>query len=93
MKATLDSISAALRIVQTIADQTRRAEIRLHCANTAFVFDATRGSIEELQRARDALSSLRRSQNAAIQNIDDAILTAKATLQLQGHAIIQETAR
>jgi hypothetical protein len=77
-KPTVDSITAAYHSAESIAASAREACERLHAARRLFESDAhSQVFIRELQAARGPLAFLRRTQTAALENIDAALASAK----------------
>jgi hypothetical protein len=77
-KPTTDSIRAAYHQAESIAAAAREACERLHAAMRLVESDAHRMAAREIQAARGALASLRRTQTAALSNIDAAHASAVA---------------
>jgi hypothetical protein len=79
-KPTTESIKRAYDHARAIERAGAAALENLHGALRLFEHDSTRASIRDLQRARAELVSLRRTQTAALENIDAAIKSAMEVL-------------
>ncbi len=77
MKPTTESIKAAFDCVADIDAKIAPAQIQLAKAQAFFESDSPQRCIRELQAARSHLAHLRRTQTAALSNIDEAIDSAK----------------
>ena len=76
MKPTTESITNAIRAVRSLRDETTDAAVCLYAARALFIHDAPEASCAELNAARAARVRLRRTQTAALENIDAAIASA-----------------
>jgi hypothetical protein len=76
MKPTTDSIKAARESVEKIAENSRDAAQCLWAAQRLFEHDAPAATVKELDDARTLLVMLRRTQTAALENIDAALDSA-----------------
>jgi hypothetical protein len=73
MKPTLDSINRASAHATTIELNAGAAVIFLAVAGALYQTDSTDASLKALRRAREQLVNLRRTQTAALEQIDEAI--------------------
>lgn len=73
MKPTLQSITAAYRLAQYLEMTSESAKVHLAQAGTAHLCTSPKMSRESLVKARRNLNGLRRSQTAALRQIDEAI--------------------
>lgn len=73
MKPTLDSITDAFRAAQHLNSTTQAAMLQLTGASVALVCTSPNRVRAKLDVARRNLVTLRRTQTAALRNIDDAI--------------------
>ena len=75
MKPTLENVTAAFRSAQYLNAQTQNAMLHLTAANTAHVCTSPAKARQHITAARRSLESLRRTQTAALANIDEALKT------------------
>ncbi|HTD68076.1 MAG TPA: hypothetical protein VK846_16245 [Candidatus Limnocylindria bacterium] len=75
-KATTESILAAICAVRSLRENTSDAAVCLYAARELFMADASAASVAQLNLARAQLVRLRRTQTAALENIDAAIASA-----------------
>ena len=76
MKPTTDLIKSALKCAEKLAVKSHEAGSDLYAAKILFESDCSQASLKALERARNNLKNLRRSQTAAIEAIDEAIRLA-----------------
>ena len=76
-KPTTESIKAATESAERLHSLTKTAACALHSARHLFAAAAPGRCIEQLELAREALRTLRRTQTAALENIDAALASAK----------------
>lgn len=79
MKPTIDSINRASEHATTIELNAGAAVIFLAVAGALFQSDCPHQSLKALRRAREQLVTLRRTQTAALESIDEAIATCDGT--------------
>jgi phosphoglycerate-specific signal transduction histidine kinase len=70
---SLEKITTAFRQTHYLNELTQEAMLHLTAASTAHVCTSPNKARQQLQAARRRLVSLRRTQTAALANIDDAI--------------------
>lgn len=73
MKPTTASIDAARRQSDSISEAARCASVCLSISAALYKSDVDGKALESLRAARDWLITLRRTQSAALRNIDEAI--------------------
>lgn len=77
VKPTTESIKAAHEAANRLAESALSAAKHLHTARLLFEYDVSAPRVvEQLERAKEFLVTLRRTQTAALENIEDAIKSA-----------------
>lgn len=79
MKPTVESIKAAIDCADRIEENARMGVLALERAKVLFESGCPKAASNELALARDYLGTLRRSQTAALANIDAALDTAEVS--------------
>jgi hypothetical protein len=81
MKPTLDNIKAALDSAEALHKLTKGAASSLHAARQLWQVDATDATRYHVRQARRDLVKLRRTQTAALRNIDEALASIDETIK------------